>query len=159
MKEQFKVAKSAKAKANLQEAKNEEKAESKRAQAVATAARKAAKKEEGMVIKKADRSSANESMVSLIVDSMQREKDDAEKLKKQDMFFARRKDDKVDKKGDKKEDKQSRGQMKDLSEMPREAPVTQGPDELGESNNLRIRILSMRLFPNLYNSEYMKRSA
>lgn len=40
--------------------------------------------------------------------------------------------------------------------MPREAPVTQGPDELGPRNELRARILSMRLFPNLYNKHFLE---
>jgi len=40
-----------------------------------------------------------------------------------------------------------------LAKMPREAPVTQSPNEFGPRNELRMRILSMSLFPNLYNRE------
>jgi len=46
--------------------------------------------------------------------------------------------------------------MRHLAKMPREAPVTQGPDELGPRNELRARILSMRLFPNLYNKCFLE---
>lgn len=45
-----------------------------------------------------------------------------------------------------------------LAQMPREAPVTQGPDELGPRNELRARILSMRLFPNLFNKKFLEGS-
>jgi len=50
---------------------------------------------------------------------------------------------------------ESKKHLTHLSKMPREAPITQGPDELGPRNELRARILSMRLFPNLYNKNFL----
>jgi hypothetical protein len=50
---------------------------------------------------------------------------------------------------------ESKKHFAQLAKMPREAPITQGPDELGPRNELRARILSMRLFPNLYNSKFL----
>jgi len=49
---------------------------------------------------------------------------------------------------------QARARMKELSKMPREAPITQGPDELGPRNDLRMRILAMSLFPNIVSAHY-----
>lgn len=54
---------------------------------------------------------------------------------------------------------QSIRHMHKLSSMPREAPVTQGPDEFGPRTELRMRILGMSLFPNLYNAHMMKSSS
>jgi hypothetical protein len=55
--------------------------------------------------------------------------------------------------------RQSKKHMHELSKMPREAPVTQGPDEFGPRTELRMRILAMSLFPNLYNSHMLKSSS
>jgi len=55
--------------------------------------------------------------------------------------------------------RESKKHLKELSKMPREAPVTQGPDEFGPRTELRMRILAMSLFPNLYNAHMMKSSS
>jgi hypothetical protein len=46
-----------------------------------------------------------------------------------------------------------------LASMPREAPITQGPAEFDERTKLRVHILSMRLFPNLYNADFLRRGS